>query len=126
MEDIEFSPELCSFIQTGFPAVDAVELILLLRSRSSEWLTVAEAAGRMGPGVSHTQLEQYLHVFAAKALVVERDGRWHYLSDNASASLVERLALAYAQRPVTLVRIIYALRDSSIQSFADAFKLRKR
>lgn len=35
------------------------------------------------------------------------------------------LSQAYEQRPVTLVRLIYALRDRSIQSFADAFKLRK-
>ena len=32
---------------------------------------------------------------------------------------------AYRERPVTLIRVIYALRDSRIQSFADAFKLRR-
>ena len=38
---------------------------------------------------------------------------------------VRTLAQAYEQRPVTLIRLIYALRDSKIRSFADAFKLRK-
>ena len=35
------------------------------------------------------------------------------------------LAQAYEERPVTLVRLIYALRDRKVRSFADAFKLRK-
>jgi hypothetical protein len=39
---------------------------------------------------------------------------------------LDTLARAYRERPVTLVRIIYALRDSRIQSFAEAFRLRKR
>ena len=38
---------------------------------------------------------------------------------------VQTLAKAYEERPVTLFRLIYALRDRKIQSFADAFKLRK-
>ena len=38
---------------------------------------------------------------------------------------VVMLAKAWRERPVTLVRIIYALRDSKVKSFADAFKLRK-
>jgi hypothetical protein len=36
------------------------------------------------------------------------------------------LAQAYKERPVTLFRVIYALRDLKIQSFADAFKLRRK
>ena len=34
------------------------------------------------------------------------------------------LARLYVERPVTLFRVIYALRDSKINTFADAFKLR--
>jgi hypothetical protein len=47
----------------------------------------------------------------------------------ASAALgihADVLAQAWEERPVTLIRLIYALRDSKIRSFADAFKLRKR
>ena len=42
------------------------------------------------------------------------------------AAHLETLAAAYEQRPVTLIRIIYALRAGKIHSFADAFRLRKR
>jgi len=47
------------------------------------------------------------------------------LNEGDVATHLPILAQAYEQRPVTLVRLIYALRDRSIQSFADAFKLRK-
>ena len=40
-------------------------------------------------------------------------------------SYVNTLAQAYEERPVTLIRIIYALRDGKIRSFADAFRLSK-
>ena len=36
-----------------------------------------------------------------------------------------RAVTRYAQRPVTLIRMIYALRDTRIQSFAEAFRIRK-
>jgi hypothetical protein len=36
------------------------------------------------------------------------------------------LSQAYKERPVTLFRVIYALRDLKIQSFAGAFKLRSK
>ena len=46
--------------------------------------------------------------------------------DEAGQAHLRTLAKAYEERPVTLFRIIYALRDSKIRSFADAFKVRKR
>ncbi|MGH8733196.1 MAG: hypothetical protein ACREVB_05890 [Burkholderiales bacterium] len=45
--------------------------------------------------------------------------------DPALKAHVQTLVQAYEQRPVTLFRLIYALRDGKIRSFADAFKLRK-
>jgi hypothetical protein len=32
----------------------------------------------------------------------------------------------YRERPVTLIRVIYGLRDKKIRSFAEAFKLRRK
>jgi hypothetical protein len=44
--------------------------------------------------------------------------------DPALRGHVQTLAQAYEQRPVTLIRLIYALRDRKIRSFADAFRLK--
>jgi hypothetical protein len=46
-------------------------------------------------------------------------------ASDALARRVATLAQAWEERPVTLVRLIYALRDHKIRSFAEAFKLRK-
>ena len=40
-------------------------------------------------------------------------------------ALVRALTKVYNERPVTLVRMIYAPRDEKIRSFADAFRLKK-
>ena len=59
-------------------------------------------------------------VEAAERLIATRP-----FEEAALKAHVEMLAQAYEQRPVTLIRLIYALRDRKIRSFADAFRLRK-
>jgi hypothetical protein len=58
-------------------------------------------------------------------LTTRTDKRFRYRADTEQlAADVHTLAQAYRERPVTLIRMIYALRDAKIRSFADAFKLR--
>ncbi len=125
MEDFEFSPEFCKFIQASIPAVDAAELLLLFHSRPEEWFSAEAASARLGPGIAIGAVRKYLADFEARGLLAASEGRYRFRVDSALAQFVGRLEQAYTQRPVTLVRIIYALRDSKIQSFADAFKLRR-
>ena len=125
MEDVEFSDEFCRFIQTTIPAVDAGELLLLLHRRNDIAMTAEEAVSKLGPGISGSDAARYLELFKQHGLVSEADRRYQYLPGSPQAKHVDTLAQAYSQRPVTLIRVIYALRDSKIQSFADAFKLRK-
>jgi hypothetical protein len=101
MEDVDFSDEFCRFVQMHVPNVDQAERLLAeYRSpdaaRSPEWARFQAAA--RAAGLIEGQAERHLAT----------------------------LAQAYDTRPVTLVRLIYALRDRSIQSFADAFRLRRR
>ena len=100
VEDVDFSDEFCRFLQSTLPTVEAAELLLSeYRSpegaRGPEWVRFQQAFG--AAGLSAQQVERHLAT----------------------------LARAYDTRPVTLIRLIYALRDSKIRSFADAFKLRK-
>ena len=101
MEDVDFSDEFCRFVQVHVPSVDQAELLLAeYRSpdstRGPEWARFQQAF--RGAGLTEGEIERHLAT----------------------------LAQAYEERPVTLVRLIYALRDRSIQSFADAFKLRRK
>jgi hypothetical protein len=125
MQDVELSDEFCRFLQGTIPAVDAAELLLVFHGRPEAWLGVQDAIGKLGPGISRGDVEKYLEGFVAKELLESAEGKYRYRSDSPSAAHVETLSQAYLQRPVTLIRVIYALRDTKIQTFADAFKLRK-
>ena len=107
MEDVEFSDEFCRFVQVNLPTVDAAELLLAAFRNP--------AAGRP-PGKDAEALRA--------AGLLDEELRYRPASEQL-ARHVATLAQAYEQRPVTLVRLIYALRDHKIRSFAEAFKLKK-
>ncbi|HWM44211.1 MAG TPA: hypothetical protein VNP36_17375 [Burkholderiales bacterium] len=129
MEDADFSDEFCRFLRAAVPTVDAAEVLLLLSRERERWWAVPEAAAALAPGVSLSEVDaaRYLAVFQAGGLIaIGPDKRAQYRpGDAALEAHVHTLEQAYRERPVTLIRVIYALRDSSIQSFADAFRLRK-
>jgi hypothetical protein len=70
---------------------------------------------------------RYLELFQARGLLaIGPDRRVQYRPANPHiAGHVDKLAQAYSERPVTLIRMIYALRDMRIRSFAEAFNMTK-
>ena len=128
MEDADFSDDFCRFLQTAVPAVDAAEALLLLRRTPERSWSAAGLAAELRPGVpiSIAEAARYLDTFRARGLVAGEDGQAAYRPASDELRMYgDMLALAYKERPVTLIRMIYALRDSRIQTFADAFKLRR-
>jgi hypothetical protein len=125
MEDLEFSDEFCRFLQSVVPAVDAAELLLLFHRKPDDWLTAPEAVQKLGPGINPGDAQKYLEVFRDRGLLEMEGERFRYRRASEFAPSVDTLWQAYTQRPVTLIRVIYALRDSRIKSFAEAFRLRK-
>ena len=130
MEEVDFSDEFCQFLQTAVPAVEAAELLLVLRRDSARAWTVAEAVEALGPGVSLPQdaAAKHFDEFQARGLVaIDAEKRVQYRpASDTLAAHVATLEKVYRERPVTLIRVIYGLRDSKIRSFADAFRLRRR
>ncbi len=129
MEDAAFSDDFCRFLRTAVPTVDAAEVLLLLQREPQRWWAAQEAVAALAPGVSMSEADvaRYFGVFQTGALIaVGPDKRVQFRPGFAALEAhVRTLEQAYRERPVTLIRVIYALRDTSIQSFADAFKLRK-
>jgi hypothetical protein len=109
--------------------VDAAELLLLLCRENERWWGAAEVAAKLKPVASITEADalRYLEQLQARGLIaVGPDKRVQFRPANEFLhAQVRTLAQAYQERPVTLIRMIYALRDTKIQSFADAFKLRR-
>jgi hypothetical protein len=125
MKDFEFSDDFCRFIQASIPAVAAAELLLILRAHPDVALTAEEALAKLGPGVALGEVTRYLELLAAGGLLQHDERRYRYRTESDFAPHADSLAIAYEQRPVTLIRVIYAFRDTGIKSFADAFKLRR-
>jgi len=130
MEDSAFSAEFCNFIHSAIPSVPAAELLLLVFRQPDRWWTLPELLDELPSDVNIGERETAacLEALRAKELIEiddEKRMRYHAASDSLNQQ-VRTLAQAYNERPVTLIRMIYALRDSRIRSFADAFKFRKR
>jgi hypothetical protein len=130
LEDSAFSDEFCRFLQRSIPSVDAAEVLLALARDPGRSWQPSELAASMRPAttLSDGEAQRYLDQLQAAGLIAAGlDGRRQYRpADEALAGHVRMLAQAYKERPVTLFRVIYALRDFKIQSFADAFKLRRK
>lgn len=125
MEDVDFSDAFCRFVQTNLPSVEAAELLLVaFRNPDVAW-QARQAIERMPAGVTLTEADAAKHLQAFHAAgLLDPTLRYGPASEELRA-FVQTLAKAYDERPVTLIRLIYALRDSKIRSFAEAFKLRK-
>ncbi len=130
LDDSAFTDEFCRFLQTSVTSVDAAELLLVLAAEPGRWWLAVELAAKLGPAstVGEADALRYLEQFLTGALLAAGpDRRVQYRPANERlAEHVRMLAQAYKERPVTLFRVIYALRDLKIQSFADAFKLRMK
>ena len=128
MADNALPVEVRQLIARHLATMEQVDVLLLLARAGGQWRTTEEIRSELRldeKGVTARTFDE-LRV----AGLIEQDGgvpvRYRYApSDARDRAAVELLALAYNERPVTLVRAIYA-RPTPAQSFADAFRLRKK
>ena len=129
MEDSAFSEAFLGFIHTAISSVSAAEVLLLVHRHPERWWTPVEVRAALPADVNITESSiaaclDGLRPHGVLEFDAEKRARYRAASDEHDAH-VRTLAQAYNERPVTLIRMIYALRDPRIQSFADAFKIRK-
>lgn len=123
VEDLQFTEPFFRFLQSNIASVDAAEVLLLLyRNPDRDW-SPADVLARLGPVLSEAEVRKILDDFRVKGLASET---YRYLP--ATPELighVKTLATAYDERPVTLFRLIYALRQTGLQALAEAFRIRR-
>jgi hypothetical protein len=101
-------------------------VLLFLAANRDRDFSPSEIVESMQPVVvTSSAVAEYAAHFAVRGLLTERDNRYRYDPSPEFERNVAELADAYNRRPVTLIGAIYRIADSKIQSFADAFKLRK-
>jgi len=129
MEDVDFSDDFCQFLQTSIPAVDVAEVLLYLRRNAGASHSLPEiVAGLKGStSLSESEVEKHVEGLRARQLVsIDAEKRVRFApGSEALGAHAATLAAAYVERPVTLIRVIYALRDSKIKTFAEAFRIKR-
>jgi len=126
--DADFTDDFCGFLQRCVTSVDAAELLLALRENADRAWSARELSSHLAPmaNISEGDVERALDAFQQCTVVTrDADRNARYRSAPAHDEHVATLARLYVERPVTLFRVIYALRDKKINTFADAFRLRR-
>jgi hypothetical protein len=122
------SPEVRKFLHENIDSVEQLEILrVLAEDPGREW-----AMADLSKVVQSTadQLAADVVVLQSRGLLNLQlvEGRKSVRNGPRSAELEEqtqRLMEAYRQRPVTMIRLVYARATAQLQAFADAFKLRK-
>jgi hypothetical protein len=119
--------EIRRLIARALPSMQHVDVLLALAADPQ----VSTSAESLAPLLRVTDVEQLRRTMAdlAASGLVMRTGTgpdsYRYTPDSpATQKAVTLLAVAYHERPVTLVRAIYDRPATAIQNFADAFRLR--
>ena len=118
--------ELLDLIARGIGSLEVVEVLLVLRRAPERAWRVTEVAHELRLA-TETAAAALAVLHAAQLLEMDR-GERAYRYAPATAALrgaVDQLEVAYDTRPVTLVKALYDRPPRAVQSFADAFRLRK-
>jgi hypothetical protein len=112
-----------SFIRSSVRSVWALELLLLMKRRPQEW-SVAELTQELRANTS--LVEGVLATFETAGVVAQVGDRYAFRpASPALQRCCDRLEQVYAERPVTVVNLIVASATGKLQSFADAFRLKR-
>lgn len=119
---MSFSPEFTAFIRENVISVEQIRVLLLLSADAGRWWTVDEISAELTS--SPRSIHDRLLTLRRRALVHRDDrGRFSYVPDPAWDGLVAQLREEYAQRPVSVIELIFSRREGALESFSQAFRL---
>ncbi|MBA3579549.1 MAG: hypothetical protein H0W42_06120 [Gemmatimonadaceae bacterium] len=125
MTDPDISDDARDMIQRHLATMDHVELLETLRGSRDVSFTPAELAEKMRK--PEPLVEMCLESLALGGLAAQlSDGTYRYAAlEGTLDRTAESVVRLYNERPVTLVRLLYERPPTAVNTFADAFKLRK-
>ena len=99
----------------------------MLAREPARGYTPADAAAALRPtALTESEARRHLTHFQSRGLLsAESAGTYCYAAAGDLDRVVKELVRAFNERPVTLVRVIYASGDEKIRSFAEAFRIKK-
>jgi hypothetical protein len=116
---------ILDFVSKRFQSVWPIELLLVMSQEANQGWQVATLARELRASVAAvSQGLVALQAIGFVAADTERTYRFKPASD-ALAELARELIELYGRKPRTVIRAIFAPPNDRIQTFADAFRLRK-
>ena len=125
-DQADFNDAFCAFLQSCVTSVDAAELLLVLWRKPTAVWSLKDLAAQIDPigSLSEAEATPYVETFQALGLISRvGDGRVHYQASADVDLHMQTLARLYLERPATLFRVVYALRDTKVKTLADAFRI---
>lgn len=120
----EITDNLRVFVRKNVRTVGELEVLLWLQQQPSRPWTADAIARELRSNA--TAAAEYLRRFVRAGLARDDGtGQYQYVNDPATDELITSLAAAYAERPVSVIDLIYAEPRDQVQLLADAFKLKK-
>ena len=102
----------------------ALDLLLLLRQTQDRAWTLDELIAHLRS--AKTIIDEALKIFVGLKLVAEEaPGAYRYMSSSEWETIVSELVRLYNERPLAIIREIVSAPNDKIQSFVDAFRLKK-
>ena len=117
------SPGLQLLVNHHLATMDHVALLLACRDQVERTHSAAELAKRTG--LDAVVVQRVLDELASAHLIAREGGGFRYDPAREVAPAIDELAELYRTKPVSLVRAVYERPPRAVQSFADAFRIRK-
>lgn len=104
-------------------SVQQVEILALLRDNPEREWTVAEISRSLH--IAPNSCATWLEAFAAARLVDRTDTGFKHAASGARSQQADELVDCYSRRRLAVIDSIYNKPSAAIQSFSDAFRLRR-
>ena len=123
----DFPADVRAFIATHISSIAQLEMLLLLRSDPTKQWDVEEISKTLyaTPEMSAGQLAN-LQACGLLAVAEGSESRYQYWPSTPELDrVVGKLEELYRERRVSVITVLYSEPVNKVQTFADAFKLRK-
>lgn len=115
--------EARDLISRHIHSVAQLEVLLYLRSRAGQGITADELARDQKIGTE--MAAGVLDDLASRGFVKQSEGSFVYGPEPSLARQVDELGAAYSSYRVSVINLIFSRPDEGVQSFADAFRVRR-
>jgi hypothetical protein len=111
------------FISRHIDSIQQVEILALLRRDGERAWTTEQVSRTLH--IAHALCAEWLDRYATAGLVKRDEIGYRHQPGGSQTAVLDELVDLYARRRTTVIDAIYNKPSGSIQSFSDAFRLRK-